>query len=735
MELFIAWKTAWDAEDPKMDILSEDAEALRRKNQAMDAAKRIWESWLLRTGGSPIEFNGPDGHATVPANELADLERIRAQVANTLGNGVRLAVGVGIKLSEADQALKMAGKQGGDRIVLYTPPEGDDKVADSPALSKADTAKNPSAAGGGIAGASQAQGPAAAAKPHGEASEHSEAEAELSAKDNAPPSGELTHSAADAEEAFENHADKADDDEQSQKENDGKASADADLKKEVVKVLQHVKAQAPALQQLTATEPKLFAAIQESIRAMLLLAKRVCGGGDAPMQKNEVANYLTEKIQAADKDPVIKSDRLFVKSAFLGKNGRVVTTGNWHDIDQLPEDFEIAEEGFVDEAGNFYDRPTATEMSQPVIKSDQPPAEEIKKTEFKSADGIKIPAKYHPARRAYDKAHVEKVSQAFGQNMDIKPRMVQMSDLATASSGNMVINKSRYNLYRRMLAAGDRLPPIVIRKNGMKYDIIDGSHRVSAVLDHNGHGVNIPQKVTELHALEMTPKPPKLKKSWPKNDQENDANHAAHVMMPEVAMDAGAKYEEHTPFDPGPLTQTLKGKHFDVFNNAHKKGQMNIFEHMANISDQNDVKGQDESGLTHHPRLPALTRDATTTYASGTGVNSTMGGRRSADENDRQWWKQLFSEVPMHPKDEPVGKEEEPMDKAKLPLPENTPTHTEHQYAVGSVKESGAQGTQDVGKIKVQSPETGKTKWRQVRSGLVMGPDGQPVSSRNPSGK
>lgn len=39
-----------------------------------------------------------------------------------------------------------------------------------------------------------------------------------------------------------------------------------------------------------------------------------------------------------------------------------------------------------------------------------------------------------------------------------------------------------------------------------------------------------------------------------------------------------------------------------------------------------------------------------------------------------------------------------------------------------------------VSRIKILDPETQKTKWRQVRAGMVMAPDGTPTSSRNPSG-
>jgi len=52
----------------------------------------------------------------------------------------------------------------------------------------------------------------------------------------------------------------------------------------------------------------------------------------------------------------------------------------------------------------------------------------------------------------------------------------------------------------------------------------------------------------------------------------------------------------------------------------------------------------------------------------------------------------------------------------------------------GSQKDAAANGSRDSGQIKILDPATGRTKWRSVRAGLVMAPDGTPVSSRNPSG-
>lgn len=53
---------------------------------------------------------------------------------------------------------------------------------------------------------------------------------------------------------------------------------------------------------------------------------------------------------------------------------------------------------------------------------------------------------------------------------------------------------------------------------------------------------------------------------------------------------------------------------------------------------------------------------------------------------------------------------------------------------VGSQVDPGPSANHEGGEIKIRDPETGKSKWRQVRSGLVMAPDGTPTSSRNPGG-
>jgi len=53
---------------------------------------------------------------------------------------------------------------------------------------------------------------------------------------------------------------------------------------------------------------------------------------------------------------------------------------------------------------------------------------------------------------------------------------------------------------------------------------------------------------------------------------------------------------------------------------------------------------------------------------------------------------------------------------------------------VGSQIDGAPSGNHKAGQIKVADPATGQSKWRSVRAGQVMAPDGTPTSSRNPSG-
>lgn len=134
---------------------------------------------------------------------------------------------------------------------------------------------------------------------------------------------------------------------------------------------------------------------------------------------------------------------------------------------------------------------------------------------WRSNDGGAVPSANHPDRKAWDRKYGQQVKQTFGHMGELRRVRVKMDQLAHMSSGNVVRAKPRLGMYQRMLAAGDRLPPLVIRRNGQMFDIIDGSHRVAAALSRGlDHHV--------FDAYELTPKTGLVRKA---EDEEKDNWH------------------------------------------------------------------------------------------------------------------------------------------------------------------------------------------------------------------
>lgn len=128
---------------------------------------------------------------------------------------------------------------------------------------------------------------------------------------------------------------------------------------------------------------------------------------------------------------------------------------------------------------------------------------------WRSKDGISIPAKGTPDRESYDQRFVSAVHDAFGSGVGKTLRPLKLKiDQVSRSSGNMPVVKDRLDLYTRMARAGERLPPIVVRRNsGGKFDMVDGNHRVAAAEA---------ARVKDLDALEIVEGPAKQQKGLPK---------------------------------------------------------------------------------------------------------------------------------------------------------------------------------------------------------------------------
>jgi hypothetical protein len=355
LALFISWAAS---PDPNRLAIADDPDALRREDQQRLAAVQLWDSWALTHLGTIVNNSGTSGRAQLPADRLDDIDTIRRQVSGLLDSQV--GIGVGLKVSEADAALKAAIRRGSDCIILYTQDlQSEIETSKDEGLSKAQPAAN-QGAGAGFGGKTQPGGPAGAQSPTGQASAHSQGET-AQANLEAMPEPEMTHAAADFEQQFNDHADAHDQREEETKQATAAGQGLQDLKQQVVKILQGVKEQAPQLELMRETEPELYGAVQGLIKTLILMAQQLA---DGQLKKSDTSSssYSSAKVEVLT-DPMLKAQRFFAQAAFMSKSGQVQGTGPMHDVEALPADFEVAMEGFLGLDGLFYDRHTAAEMT------------------------------------------------------------------------------------------------------------------------------------------------------------------------------------------------------------------------------------------------------------------------------------------------------------------------------------------------------------------------------------
>lgn len=124
--------------------------------------------------------------------------------------------------------------------------------------------------------------------------------------------------------------------------------------------------------------------------------------------------------------------------------------------------------------------------------------------EWRAKDGLKIPHHTTPERADWDKAYHAKLVEFFGHGDPKRLKPLKIPITPQTSGNNPVVSKARYSLYTRMLSGGDRLPPLVVRRNGLGWHVVDGNHRLEAGLKRG---------LKEMDAYELVDPPPKVKKA------------------------------------------------------------------------------------------------------------------------------------------------------------------------------------------------------------------------------
>lgn len=139
------------------------------------------------------------------------------------------------------------------------------------------------------------------------------------------------------------------------------------------------------------------------------------------------------------------------------------------------------------------------EVEEPMAKADP---NFVERNPYRG-NALRIPKYGTKSRKKWDADYLQAIAHLFAGGDVSRLRPVQVPT-DTVTGVNMPANKSRLALYKRMLAAKDRLPPVVVKKMGSGYHLLDGNHRQAAA-QH--------AKLSLLNAVEVVDPP--LRKGLP----------------------------------------------------------------------------------------------------------------------------------------------------------------------------------------------------------------------------
>lgn len=129
-----------------------------------------------------------------------------------------------------------------------------------------------------------------------------------------------------------------------------------------------------------------------------------------------------------------------------------------------------------------------TDETSPGVRADE--------TDVWTDEEVYIPRQHDPRRPDWNRRYLEAVKERYwweGRN-----KLVAIDvEIKKAALTNSVMNKWRYKMYRRMLKAGEPLPPLVVVRDPTGHlRIVDGNHRAQAAMDEG---------VKTLVAVEIVP--------------------------------------------------------------------------------------------------------------------------------------------------------------------------------------------------------------------------------------
>lgn len=833
--------------EAKNATLQDNPDDLSRLNQRIQQGNGIFRAWAEGVGGRSIAQMGDGGVLEVSADRLSELPTIQSQYEGEVGTTA--SVGVGVKLSEAEQALEYAIKTGGNSVQLYTEELAQDLAAlDDPNnqvnvfasyLDKAEPALNNDKAGGGMSGASQPSAPSMG-KPSGEGSEHSENEALQSMLADQPPAAEPPDMAgqfdqlAQQSEASENEQKQAQA-QQAQEEEDSD-----NLRGAIVDVLKQFKEQAPLWEQLKEAQPEAYKTLTGVIQAMIGLAKQAYGGegqlagegeaqdaagNDTPkVQKSEVPlaptpmhNTVEGFMKQLTTLPKVGPERgKFVTSHmnhgpfiaalqthpqgakihatlthFLnGKANAGVGVGAKVMVKALPKGAKLVPPGpydIGDQTENIANRAAFPGSAEHAVMEDTlSPGTGKKKVDAgpQVRPVRKIPVKQSMYTPGYDAASADNISRSFvdsptGSSYGAmepaketqwlwKPTFDEKGYNDTAYSHN-VGNAMHDRAFWQKTGAKPPVNPTVgiaapdraawerspLNRNKVKKaeDLAKRSKNVreqTRNITPEQADARVAQYANKMKVSTHAPNTATSTRETPflttsadgrpqiENRPSGDAFTGTHELGHLAMMPPGRTPEDHQQWMDGKTAHARRATHMEP-----KFGD-NWHRHYPLMDRTSDEGASAKAGIMVGRRAgipPQLADPEAVSVARHTNANAKLNYNDAAHrmkliDNGIVGFKgnKLTPLSSIHAKiNAKVFKAGLPMSGVRHALEAGKTGHHQVVLPVGSQLDAGPLASRNVGRIKIADPDTGNSKWRQVRAGMIMAPDGSATSSRNPN--
>lgn len=655
--------------------LADKPEEVSRIAQAIERGNAIWQSWAESHGGSVINIGGDEGRLIVEADHLEELPKIRTQYEEAVGSTV--SVGVGMKLSEADKSLMAAKMQGGNRIQLYAQ-EVDDLLQE---LHDPDEKEklyeeylNPET---GLNKAQPGMNPGAAAGFSG-ASRSQPAAPQQGGEASEHSEAEVARGIQDGAPAQQGAADYESMFHQAaaqhQEEPAQKPTGLQDgVREQVVKILQDVRGHAPELEQMKGSNPALYESVKGLVEAMIALARSQEGGQPQPQQE----------------EPVEKGEKVRQCGWKLGERRcqRMVAGQYCHD--------------HKDHWAN----------------------------KIKQKEAVAAP-----------EAPLEK-----GDVVNLNPP----APTGKKFRANAKVEDARGDFGERRLQAQAARPAVAPTAHGLgaKDDVYDYSHHLPPNMTAAGYSLHVHQPKggedgpfpdsAGFHVkLVHGGKPVRSIWALPSRSANtagfSSLNNQGAVGFGGVHMADPMQHEW-----PSAAVNAAAQQHAPVYQTLHAQGALQARRTPPKMIDPSIIHDKGDLSSDHLRQMEAyIDASKKVDWDQVDDATNDMHADHLKAIEDRiaqsiSHDKAAKVKSTMQQKGFSVVKDDL-MDKAALEAGKTG----RHQVVlpVGSQVDPGPSAAHAGGEIKVRDPETQKTKWRQVRSGLVMGPDGNPTSSRNPSG-